>query len=385
MKEFARKEYVRLTSQQRFHVVQLAIVETHVPLLKASDAPITDVERGQLLRSVSVMEETDTLSTRRKSTYECPLESIVEMRQLFLELLSDAYETMVRKGELDNKERGGYDADVLKQSVAFALSNVKEAPLSDWDHANMVPFYRDAKDFIRGHRRGSSRAGSDIRGHRRGNSRAGSDWTWNLQPYGNYLEMKLLVVRAICFIEGHRVAAEKLQVYVNRAAPELRECGSWKFLRRAVETVLEESKKQVVKAQEAIKDVSEEDVVKILSHYVSTIILHRLTGYIERNAADEVLSSEEARTYLEEIDREIEQVRACCDEACCASDVHDGGSAHSHASIEDSKNEATELGDLETVEIGERISDGRRAVEDTVVATAYEGVLAMETQANKSV
>jgi len=88
-------------------------------------------------------------------------------------------------------------------------------------------------------------------------------------------------------------------------------------VQKTLEEVLEESQKQVAEAEKTLEDVSKEDMARILSHYVGTILIHRLFRYVESQAADGVLSSEEAQMYLERLDTALVRNQTCCEKWCC--------------------------------------------------------------------
>jgi len=239
--------------------------------------------------------------TSTKSSAEGEETVIVEMRQLFLELLTEAYEKMMKNGELDSREDRGYNHDVLKQSVAFALAAINDGPINDWEYTNMFPFHRDARAFLRAQRLRSV-------------------------PEFVRLQLRSTIVRSVCFAEGHRIAEAKLQNYVTKAEPELTKSGTWPVVENALNIVLEESQVQVAAAQERAECTPDRDMVRILSHYVSSVLLRRLIAYVETNAADEVLSSQEAHRYLDDLEQALAANLICC------SDCHNDDKSDQHNS-----------------------------------------------------
>jgi len=208
--EFILEEYVRLLSQPRFEHVHVKTVEAHVPFLNTENCQAEeeniDYARRKFTESLSTNRSlaahtNHRLTHSRIGSNSESSNALVEMRQLFLELLTEAYDRMEAKGELDNKEHRGFNADVLTQSVAFAYSAVTDGPINDWEYTNMFPFHRDATAFIRFGRRGSRRYAGGLR----------------LDDIDEYHKLKLLVLRAVCFVEGHSIAEEKLQRYLPAA------------------------------------------------------------------------------------------------------------------------------------------------------------------------
>lgn len=141
--EYILEEFKKLIVQPRFRNIEFSIVEAHSPFLKTYDELKEEINRYELPRALTTSQATSVSLTRLiliscRENYEGSQDAVVEMRQLFLELLSEAYEKLLAKGELDNKEHRGFNADVLKQSVAFALGASNEEALNDWEYTNML-------------------------------------------------------------------------------------------------------------------------------------------------------------------------------------------------------------------------------------------------------
>lgn len=171
------------------------------------------------------------------------------------------------------------------------------------------PFHRDAKAFMRNRfRRMSQRRGSRAPNHQ--------------QTALEFQRLRTQVLRATCFTEGHRLAEAKLQSYVSKATPNMMSgSGAMDTLERALETIIEESNMQVAEAERKLEGVPAEKLEFFLSHYVATILIHRMIKYVERNAADGVISSEEAKKFLDDFDQIIHENQTCHGEICLNRDI----------------------------------------------------------------
>ena len=293
--DVALNAYVKLMGQPRFSQIDFSIVEAHVPFLKRTsvDAKEEEIqsekERVRLTLEKSIFSSLMLPSASSDSDlFFDSSRTIVEMRQLFLEFLSEAYEHLIAIGELDDRGHGGFNADTLKQSVVFALSAAKERPLNDFKYTNMFPYHRE------------------IWRH----SKLILNRLWHRQK----LEISNIVAhdktnyavqRALCFIEGHRIAEAKLEIYVSRAELEMMDSGRWDAVFADLKTVIGESHAQVAKAESIISAVEDEELSPILSHFVATILIKQLIQYVESQADDNVLSSKEAHEYLDKLEKEL--------------------------------------------------------------------------------
>lgn len=295
--DFVVGEYARLMRQPRFQIADFKIIGSHVPFLKMERILAEEDEISSALASTralsmsSLIVPTDNPFLSRESSSGGSRDAVVELRHLFLQLLGEAYEKLVERGELDNKEHRGFNADVLKQSVAFAIGAAKDEPLNDYEYTKMFPYHHDPSDFLR----------TSFRPRRM------------IAEY-EFQKLRTVIIRCMCFIEGHRIAEAKLRLYVSRAEPDLRETGCWNAVERALEKVVGESQKQTEEAQKRLDEVSDGDMAIILSHFVATILIHRLISYVERNAEDGVLDAEEAHGYLDNLDRELFRNQSCSEE-----------------------------------------------------------------------
>jgi hypothetical protein len=293
---FIAVQYRKVLSKQRFKKISYQIIKAHVPFVTTNPAL---GESEELIpteddhQSTQVAERyIQSMRTRSEDRSEaCPQGAVVEMRQLFLELLNQAYSGEMAKGELHEREDSGFNADLLRQSVLSAagapVADVDQhVPLYDWEHTNNFIVLEDAKSFaIRKYQHATGRE-KDIRNASR------------------YLTKRTAVMRALAFIEVHRLAEKKFMSYVDSSASiSMEEEFTEAVFRSATEIVLDENAKQVAEAQKILDRFPPEQLISMISHYACTILLHRLATFVERNSSDGVLTKKEARVFLKRIDQ----------------------------------------------------------------------------------
>lgn len=259
-------------------------------------------------------------------------EQLVEVRQFFLELVDQAYSDELELGELDEvEENDGLNADMLRQSVALASADVdNQQPIHDWDYAqyNMKETVSMAHwlDFLMESKEDRIRAVKYQ--HRRNN-----------------------VLRCLVFIEAHQRAETRLKTLLSSAGTsedplETAKPSSDSALKDIVEDVehnddpektpssrgsfddaiaivLKESKQQVKKAKSVLSDIPNPEIQRITSHYVSTILLHRLISYVQHNIRDGLISKKEGMLYLKQIDRNLNQSYTCTHSHSNESDIQE--------------------------------------------------------------
>jgi hypothetical protein len=292
---FVANEYKKVLKEQRFNKISYRVIKAHVPFVTANPA----FESEELLaveddHSTHTERYIQLLSPRGEA---CPEGAVVEMRQLFLELLSQAYCKEMTKGELHEREDSGFNADLLMQSVLFAAADVDhQEPIHDWEYINNFRLYEDAKSFV-------------IRKYQQATGRK-QDACWTF----HYQKKRTAVIRALAFIEAHRLAEKRLKSYVDSFASisvSMEEEFSIAAFRSATEIVLDESAKQVAEAQKILDRIACEQLHSMISHYACTILLHRLATFVERNTSDGILTKKEAKVFLKRIDRSVQATHTC--------------------------------------------------------------------------
>jgi hypothetical protein len=291
---FVAIQYRSILSEQRFKTISYRVMKAHVPFLTTHPAFDESEELFAAEDDHSTQAERyfQLVNTGREA---CPEGAVVEMRQLFLELLSQAYCTEMAKGELYEREDNGSTADLLKQSVLFAVADVDhQEPIHDWEYTNNFQLYEDAKSFV-------------VRKYQQATGRE-QDTCCAFQ----YQKKRTLAMRALAFIEAHRLAEKRLKSYESSfASISIEEEFTTAAFRSATEIVLDESAKQVAEAQKILDKIPGEQQNIMISHYACSILLHRLATFVERNSRDGILTKKEAKVFLKRIDRSVQATRTC--------------------------------------------------------------------------
>ncbi|KAG7343805.1 cyclic nucleotide-binding protein [Nitzschia inconspicua] len=240
-------------------------------------------------------------------------EILLEVRQIFLELLGEAYKVLLDLGELDMQEDNGYIYDTLQASVNLARNEVEhnQSTIQDWKWTEKFIFgtaptlnspHKEESDEIHGPQT------DPVASWASSNMQVGNSAVPAVRDRSAARRLRLDVLRTIAFQQGHKMARSKLELFINRI--EIPDDGSVReTIRPALEKVKEESKEQVKEAQEMLeKEISKKDLEIILSHYCSRIIIHRLMKFIERTAEDGTLGKIEARKYLSDMDNRLRQI-----------------------------------------------------------------------------
>jgi hypothetical protein len=159
------------------------------------------------------------------------------------------------------------------------------------------------------------------------------------------------VLRCLAFIEAHQRAETKLKTLLSTTGTsedplETAKPSSVSALRdvdedvehnddaektsssrgsfdEAIAIVLKESKQQVKKAKSVLSDIPNPEIQRITSHYVCTILLHRLIGYVQQNIKDGLISKKEGMLYLKQIDRNLHQSYTCTHSHSNESDIQE--------------------------------------------------------------
>jgi hypothetical protein len=356
-KDFVNQELIQLSQERRFKHVNFRVLKEHVPFLSTDPSEMARTTRsnqtgGALTRHTSstnlmgnsnrngeqfirVLEATHRAASFRTIDNDVQIQMLVEIRQVFLELLGETYHHQLEVGELDEKEDGGYLFDLLIQSVALAKNAVEheESPIEDWQYTEMFrglynkhptpnedgapslpivsPAVKPKKEYsnIVGATAAylSSMMNNSLTRHHHGGDGDGGDSSI-AEHKVTAQNIRFDVLRAICFKEGHEVAETKLQLYSNRLN-DMDDENVRQSVQLAVQECLEESRKQTHLAAEMLeKEISKQDLQIILSHYCARILIRRLMTFTERSVEDGLLGKIQARAYLKEMDGRIRTI-----------------------------------------------------------------------------
>lgn len=342
-------EFVKLLANPRFSDIEFPIVEKHVPFLK--NLTVSDVKAacerhpnykpslqgilpyldtsGQDLSWASVKpdeaEEPNVLEVIPKATKsdEDSKDDLSELRHFFLEVLNTIYNKQLANGEMDGRD--GFVSYALLQSIDFASSDVdKGLALDDWNAAHLAD-----KAFTKRCVESASKAWEKTVTNKYccagySKSRVGDDRSHTLE----YKKLKVKVLRALSFMEAHRQArktfSEQLSDSTSVDATE--------------NVVLDESKAETDAAQKELDEVEKDDVLVVKSHYFCVILLNKGTcfalqltimnlsclnhvincyhlpkvaKYVEWLLEGGVLSSQEASTFLDNIEQYLVSANYC--------------------------------------------------------------------------
>jgi hypothetical protein len=291
---FVAIQYRKVLSEQRFKKISYRVIKAHVPFVTANPVfgESEELPAAEDDHSTQAERYIQLLNTRIEA---CPIAAVFEMRQLFLELLNQAYCREMAKGELHEREDSGSNVDLLKQSVLFATIDVDhQEPIHDWEYINNFRSYEDAKSFV-------------IRKYQQATGRE-QDACCTF----HYQKERTAVIRALAFIEAHRLAEKRLKSYVDLfASISMEKEFTTAAFRSAAEIVLDESAKQVAEAQKILDQIACEQLQSMISHYACTILLHRLATFVERNSSDGIITKKEAKVFLKRIDRSVQATHTC--------------------------------------------------------------------------
>jgi hypothetical protein len=313
---YVATQYRKVLKEHRFKNISYRVIKAHVPFVTSNPAfgeseELLVAENDHSKSRVRFMSDEPVespqaaeryiqlLNTRREA---CPEGAVVEMRQLFLELLNQGYNKEMAKGELHGREDSGFNADLLRQSVLQCAADVDhQEPIHDWEYTNNFRLYDDPKLFV-------------IRKYQQATGRVQDDCCTFI-----YRKTRTAVMRALAFSEAHRIAEKRLKFYVDSFASISMEeefttstsRSATEIVRSATEIVLDESAKQVAEAQKILDSIPCEQLQSMISHYACTILLHRLATFVERNSGDGILTKKEAMVFLKRIDRSVQATHTC--------------------------------------------------------------------------
>jgi len=124
--------------------------------------------------------------------------------------------------------------------------------------------------------------------------------------------IRLDVLRALAFQNGHKMAETKLQIYVNRFDDKEDESmkARHQVTQNSLETVLSESRGQVSFADEMLEEVSDKDLEIILSQYCAKILVRRLYKFIAIKSQEGLIGRQETRKYMRSMKDTIREIES---------------------------------------------------------------------------
>ena len=335
-KDFVYDQVQNLLQEARFQYVDVEVLKKHVPFITAEPfrpslgAPDggrlsnfndrrshanqifneRSVSNGdQFMRVVDATRRTSESLQHATSKQMTKQKLLVELRQVFLELLAEAYNLQQEMGELDVKHIGDGDIhDVLIHSVDLATNAVEhdKSPIEDWKYLCLFSSFNVGRShsitgdvsnsillrpsLLQSFVSDDSNASEDLKRRKRSLRRIRNE-----------------ILKAMAFKEGHKMAETKLRRYANRIISSSSSNDILlDVIQPTLQQVLDESQAQVLKADESMEEnIDEKDLDFYMSHYCARILLYRLKNFTERKYEDGLVSKFEARKYLADFDDRI--------------------------------------------------------------------------------
>jgi len=342
-KDFIYENIAELYDEPRFKNVSFAVLKDCVPFVtkepprvsanaeESQSIPTSGVLASHSARAfnrrtagdgasyLKVVDLTKHASSAAEDGLFSESEMLMEMRRVFLELLGEAYKFQLEIGELDEKEDSGVLYAMLRDSVELAINEVEhsQGAIHDWKWTEKFRLFPSSNSSSFSLRE-EPKAGQDpVSSLNSQISAAKSEHSSFVAAARNRFRarcIRLDVLSAIAFQQGHKMAEVKLRFYFNRIDDEDDDGtnhGTTRRIKPILDQVLEESQTQVSKAQEMLdKEVGRRDLEVILSHYCARILIRRLMKFTEQNAEDGLLGKIEARNYLIDMDQRVRNVMA---------------------------------------------------------------------------
>lgn len=233
---------------------------------------------------------------RSEETLASLLPMVKDTRIMFVELLRAAYMAQIKDGELDPREYDGCLVYALFEGLDLTEDAVaKGEPLCDWTSAqfNSVTWTLKCEMAVR-------RATSSFCS-RKGGPKQRVEQLRDLEP-GQYQELRMNVLLALSFIDAHKEAQDRLKDELGKGS------GTAEV---AFNKVTNESKAEVRKVKDVLMKQTKKKLNHVISHYLCVILLNKQARYIQQLADSGVLLPREVRHFLEEIDEEIIHIRSC--------------------------------------------------------------------------
>lgn len=210
-----------------------------------------------------------------------------ELRLIFLDLLSTAYEKQKERGFLDAREDKGFVYMVLKLSLEISQDGINRGgPLNDWE--NCQTFVKKTSKVDKMIERITKPA----------------TYAQSKEVSSEYQKSRVDLHRATAFLHAHSWSRKTLEAEFVQGSDDLKE---------AAEQVCLESKLESEKAESLCKgmNVSEDDRSIIIAHYVAVVLLNKMANLVEKSAANGFLSEKEAGEIVESIEKQVNILHSC--------------------------------------------------------------------------
>lgn len=317
-KDFVYDQIAQFYEEKRFRHVQFKILKELVPFVTSEPPRLnqhdTEMMSSQVRTSMKDLRNNflrgsdqylQVLDLSRRVISSVPRgeaeetihdELLVAMRQIFLELLNEAYILQQEMGELDAEYENGFIYKALQTSVNFAMNEIEHSrsKIDDW---KWIYQFRSVGHGLMG----SIQAATSLNF-----STSLDDFDFAGEKKSDSSMLRKDVIIGLAFYEGHKMAEMKLESYVNRIDSH---SDSNVEVKQILRQVLEESREQRLKASEMIdNEVKQNEKEIILSCYCARILIRRLLDFTKRKAEDGLLGKIEARKYLCDMENRIKTI-----------------------------------------------------------------------------
>mmetsp|Transcript_6246 Transcript_6246/g.11461 ORF Transcript_6246/g.11461 Transcript_6246/m.11461 type:complete len:550 (-) Transcript_6246:241-1890(-) len=328
-------QYVRLLSEERFHLLDFSVIKKHVPFLSnityeqlmnevhkykkntpvhefvepnleniipylyEFDQPVAvknknveveniSPERRRVLKDVRRQSVVNIHKDRKEKAVVFNLSEhsdvnvVYEERIVFINILRSTYHKLIEHGEIVS--RGFMPYSLFKSLDVASDAASRGFSLNDWDALMAVtkgwvhPAARKVQNILYNIMRMMSR-------------HPGVNYD------SDYLVMIVQITQALAFVKTHEDAQKFFMEEFSSSEEE--------NLTTAERKVLEESAAQIEKAKDMLKSLDFDDVLMIKSRYACQILLNRSARYFEKLNKRGLVSDKEAGEFLDEVENYI--------------------------------------------------------------------------------
>lgn len=120
----------------------------------------------------------------------------------------------------------------------------------------------------------------------------------------------------LCFIRAHDIAKSKFSTYCAEVQADKKSKSGPNSI--AQQAVIEEVDAQIKLADDALKELDQDDVTQITSHYACQVLLNKSAFFFQTLAKQGLMTEKEASEFMDEIEDDV------IDTSECQKAKHDG-------------------------------------------------------------
>jgi NhaP-type Na+/H+ or K+/H+ antiporter len=251
-----------------------------------------------------------------------------EMRRMFLEMVYHIYVRKLNEGEIDDDQQNLQNNPAwMKQNLKTFFNNDGKAVANEANAPSGVYWWNRLEHIVKRIITGKAKR-SDF-----------FDGEVHSEKMSHVRESRPAIQRMLAFIGAHRSAERNFSIYMKTfLTPDIVDAGapaadggeSGQFtsglegtersslspgesaaMKEAVKVVLQESQEQVMLARMELATMPANDVRRVQSHTVASILLKRLTKFVASKVADDSLTPKEAQVYIDKIASEKDGLQEC--------------------------------------------------------------------------